>query len=356
MKVLDRCVHRMEWMRMEHEKQAKEVAESDAERLALAQIDWHDFVVVETIRFNDEEDAQDEKADDAKDELPASDDDMDMEDDSDDEAEKPNIKVVDDYVPLVGKHAAKSVPQSMMTVDGKTISSADANEHMRILLMNPKWREESQRHLEKQKDTSFAAGSAIADSLRRFATKRADIFSSSAEEEAKLLENERKREEKWNQSLENLQEADEVHDANQQSFGHSDAVPYMQTGFPPHMPHSASNVWPPNMPPGGMYPPSMSHQAPPGMEARPMQLPPGLGQPLNMMNGPPGAMPMPQPCAPGDMPSLFDENPNAKRLKTDNGSMLLPEDEFAALHPVSLSSFFSILRHCLRFCFIRAHC
>ncbi len=76
---------------------------------------------------------------------------------------------------------------NMMSVDGQAVPTADANEHMRILLMAPKYREETQRHLAKQKESPFAPGAAIADNFKRFASKRTDIFASSAEEEAKLL-------------------------------------------------------------------------------------------------------------------------------------------------------------------------
>ena len=82
----------------------------------------------------------------------------------------------------------------LMTVDGKALSTADANEHMRILLMAPKYREETQRHLNKQKESPYAPGAAIADNFKRFATKRSDIFASSAEEEAKLMEARNKQE------------------------------------------------------------------------------------------------------------------------------------------------------------------
>ncbi|CAH0480630.1 unnamed protein product [Peronospora belbahrii] len=190
MQVLDRCVHRMEWQRTEQERKDKEAAESDAERRALAQIDWHDFVVVETINFDDDDDLGASAANGDGEAKVSDDEDMDMEDDDDDDGDgddepKPDIKVIEDYEPQA---MAATAQQPLLSVDGKTLSSAEANEHMRILLMNPKWREETQRHLEKQKESSYAAGSAIADSLRRFATKRADIFASSAEEEARLLQ------------------------------------------------------------------------------------------------------------------------------------------------------------------------
>ena len=46
-------------------------------------------------------------------------------------------------------------------------------------LLDPKWREEQKRFQDKQKETGFAEGSSIADSLRTFAKKRGDIFGQS---------------------------------------------------------------------------------------------------------------------------------------------------------------------------------
>lgn len=53
--VLDRCLHRLE------REQARKKAEDDIEmeRLQMAVIDWHDFVVVETIDFADNDVDQD---------------------------------------------------------------------------------------------------------------------------------------------------------------------------------------------------------------------------------------------------------------------------------------------------------
>ena len=47
--ILDTCVHRLEWKRMEEERKLKEQGEediNDLQRSAFFQIDWHDFVVV----------------------------------------------------------------------------------------------------------------------------------------------------------------------------------------------------------------------------------------------------------------------------------------------------------------------
>ncbi|KAG2761905.1 hypothetical protein Pcac1_g26286 [Phytophthora cactorum] len=301
MKVLDRCVHRMEWQRTEQERKDKEAAESDAERRALAQIDWHDFVIVETINFDDDDDLG-ASATVGEGEAKGSDDDMDMEEDDDDEP-KPEIKVVEDYVPQA---TAVTAQQPLLSVDGKTLSSAEANEHMRILLMNPKWREETQRHLEKQKESSYAAGSAIADSLRRFATKRADIFASSAEEEARLMQA---------TTAPTVAEQQQQQQQQQEDDMEEDSDEEEKTAPPSGIPQARTS----NVSPNGLGPDDgaawcstarngSSHASscgPPGIAAGP----PGV-------SGPPGE----------------DLEPAAKRQRT-GGSSLMPEKEFASRHP-----------------------
>ncbi|KAF1318383.1 Splicing factor 3 subunit, partial [Globisporangium splendens] len=391
MKVLDRCVHNLEWVRTEQERKDAEAAESDAERLALAQIDWHDFVVVETITLDDAEEEEAAAAAAAAAQVEAdkgSDDDMDMDEDSDNDdadAAKPEIKVVEDYVPLASSSTA-ATSQPLLTVDGKTVSSAEANEHMRILLMNPKWREETQRHLEKQKESSYAAGTAIADSLRRFATKRADIFASSAEEEARLLQATSTPAPGAAAFVPQQDEMDDDGDDDEQQqqqpgpsaapgapgaapgpFGQPPAQ-FQATGYPgAPMQHGLPPGVGPGMagPPGTMGPPGMMMGAP-GMRGPPgVGGPPGVARPppgVMMMMGPPGVNGMPPglsgppgvppgvsgppgvsmpgpPGAPGTAPgtsapqSTDDSEPAAKRQRTDTTPTLLPEAEFAALHP-----------------------
>ncbi|KAG2832003.1 hypothetical protein PC116_g9934 [Phytophthora cactorum] len=302
MKVLDRCVHRMEWQRTEQERKDKEAAESDAERRALAQIDWHDFVIVETINFDDDDDLG-ASATVGEGEAKGSDDDMDMEEDDDDEP-KPEIKVVEDYVPQA---TAVTAQQPLLSVDGKTLSSAEANEHMRILLMNPKWREETQRHLEKQKESSYAAGSAIADSLRRFATKRADIFASSAEEEARLMQA---------TTAPTVAEQQQQQQQQQEDDMEEDSDEEEKTAPPSGIPQArTSNVSPNGLgPDDGLVPPHM--QAPGAMPPGVSSGPPGIAAGPPGVSGPPGE----------------DLEPAAKRQRT-GGSSLMPEKEFASRHP-----------------------
>jgi splicing factor 3A subunit 1 len=56
--VLDRCVHRLEWVRMEKEKKEAEQAELDAERSSYLAVDWHEFVIVEVIEFEEGDDEE----------------------------------------------------------------------------------------------------------------------------------------------------------------------------------------------------------------------------------------------------------------------------------------------------------
>ncbi|KAG3161149.1 hypothetical protein PI126_g6574 [Phytophthora idaei] len=358
MKVLDRCVHRMEWQRTEQERKDKEAAESDAERRALAQIDWHDFVIVETINFDDDDDLG-ASATVGEGEAKGSDDDMDMEEDDDDEP-KPEIKVVEDYVPQA---TAATAQQPLLSVDGKTLSSAEANEHMRILLMNPKWREETQRHLEKQKESSYAAGSAIADSLRRFATKRADIFASSAEEEARLMQaTTAPTVAEQQQQQQQLQQEDDIEEDSdeEEKTAPPSGIPQgqqlpmsmaftehgqMLTSAPLSKPApamSAPMVSAPMMVPPGVVPLGMGAPMPapgmvPGM-VPPNAGPPGLVPPHMQAPGaiPPGVSSGPPGIAAGPPgvsgPPGEDLEPAAKRQRT-GGSSLMPEKEFASRHP-----------------------
>ena len=54
--ILERCLHRLEWERSQARARQKAEDEIEQERMQMALIDWHDYVVVETIGFAKEED------------------------------------------------------------------------------------------------------------------------------------------------------------------------------------------------------------------------------------------------------------------------------------------------------------
>jgi splicing factor 3A subunit 1 len=54
--ILGRAKKRAEWVRFQEAQKAKKEEEAEAERISYAQIDWHDFVVVETVVFTETDD------------------------------------------------------------------------------------------------------------------------------------------------------------------------------------------------------------------------------------------------------------------------------------------------------------
>ena len=57
--VLERARQRAEWVKFQEEQKQKKEEEAEKEKLEYAQIDWHDFVVVETVLFEEADDQAD---------------------------------------------------------------------------------------------------------------------------------------------------------------------------------------------------------------------------------------------------------------------------------------------------------
>lgn len=58
-KILGRAAQRSEWVKFQEEQKQKKEEEAAKEKLEYAQIDWHDFVLVETILFEEADDQAD---------------------------------------------------------------------------------------------------------------------------------------------------------------------------------------------------------------------------------------------------------------------------------------------------------
>jgi splicing factor 3A subunit 1 len=58
-RILDRAKQRSEWVKFQDAQKQQKEEEEEAERVAYAQIDWHDFVVVETVLFSEADDQAD---------------------------------------------------------------------------------------------------------------------------------------------------------------------------------------------------------------------------------------------------------------------------------------------------------
>lgn len=211
---LETAAYRAEYQREVAERRREEAAEGPDGLYGAGAIDWHDFVVVETIGFAEDEVVEalppptalrlaalnkeqpvnkEEKVEESSSEE--SDADMDdASDDDDDDGEK--LKVVTNYQPkVVSTHQITTTSSRTHIIDpitGKSIAISDMPEHMRIQLLDPKWAEERKRFLDKQRETNFVAGDDIASNISKFAQARGDIFGSS---EKDLVEGERRLEE-----------------------------------------------------------------------------------------------------------------------------------------------------------------
>ena len=236
MKALEMAVHRWEWNRSEEERKKKETVHVDEERSAFQSIDWFDFTVVETIDFAEDELYEVPSAPKIMTVVREEDDDMDEDmDEDDDQRDVPqrmempvapqasinayansvqqnvsssssgtiglrqetsgshedaykytgdmemdtemDLNVVTDYAPRMANSGIVSGPLTMVDpISGKVIPVDEMSEHMRVQLMDPRWRIEQKRFQDKQRETGYAEGGSIADSLKQFAKKRGDIF------------------------------------------------------------------------------------------------------------------------------------------------------------------------------------
>lgn len=200
--MLERAVHRAEWKRKIEEEKRLETAEDDADRVAYLQIDWHDFVVVETITFDDDAGegagagagagvsgaaasapasgaVSRPTATVAADDDDDGDMDMDMDDmDEDDGGDDEKLNIVTGYVPTVRAEAPAKATHFVDPRTGESIPIEQSAEHMRVNLLNPEHQANKEKYLERQKITAYTEGDNIADNLKSFAAARPDVFGS----------------------------------------------------------------------------------------------------------------------------------------------------------------------------------
>ncbi|RKO92725.1 Pre-mRNA splicing factor PRP21 like protein-domain-containing protein, partial [Blyttiomyces helicus] len=221
--ILDRVKGRVEYQVYQEEEKKKADAEADEEKVAYALIDWHDFVIVDTVEFVEADEsldlpaplslvdlesmtlAQKKAALIFNTETPEGDDggdmdvellqqmetdDVEMEEGSPEpelEVQKPRppklpeahapIKIRTDYVPKLGSSSV-SENTSICPKCGEAIKTSDLEEHMRIELLDPKGREQKAAAESKNRTSNIVQGDAVSKSLARFGAFRTDIFGS----------------------------------------------------------------------------------------------------------------------------------------------------------------------------------
>eukprot|EP00047_Mylnosiga_fluctuans_P003942 m.231853 g.231853 ORF g.231853 m.231853 type:complete len:692 (+) comp12270_c0_seq1:22-2097(+) len=209
--ILDRVTYAVEWQRQMNRIREQEQSDLDAERTAYAQIDWNEFVVVQTIDFTPADTdlpgpitinqlAQRLLDMDRIDrpEIPAAPvahhEAADVEMEVDEPAPKPvapaprqlappaptvDIKIRKDYDPKAGHRGGASEPMQVSPLTGELIPVSKMAEHMRIGLLDPKWKEQKDRYEAELSKTRNApqqmAVSAMAN-LKEMAAHRGDVF------------------------------------------------------------------------------------------------------------------------------------------------------------------------------------
>ncbi|XP_058090326.1 probable splicing factor 3A subunit 1 [Magnolia sinica] len=244
--VLERCLHRLEWERSQEQARQKAEDEIEQERMQMAMIDWHDFVVVETIEFADDEDDElpqpmtleevirrsKVSATEEEEEVVEPGKEVEMEMDEEEvqlveegmraasleenvDEKKNEIKVPDEPEPPMRivknwKRPEDRIPAErdptkfgVSPITGELIPINDMAEHMRISLIDPKYKEQKERMMAKIRETTLAQDDEISRNIIGLARTRPDIFGTTEEEVSNAVkaEIEKKKEEQPKQVI-----------------------------------------------------------------------------------------------------------------------------------------------------------
>lgn len=278
--VLEQVKYRANWNKHQEMQRRRDEEKVERERIAYAQIDWHDFVVVEVVdyqpyesgnfpppttpdevgarvlmeeRLNEEDhdiEMQIESSEESDDDRPIGNvgiklskmenrlgqgsrkdnnqiQDMDESSSSSDEDEperpgrgkptqaapQPPPIAPPTYDKVIVKKYDPKQPQKVQKppvatgddylispITGEKIPASKVAEHMRIGLLDPRWVEQRDKHIEKvAQENVYAPGAAIEASLKQLAERRTDIFGVGDEEAAigkKLGEEETKKDDR----------------------------------------------------------------------------------------------------------------------------------------------------------------
>ncbi|KAJ9095485.1 hypothetical protein QFC20_006628 [Naganishia adeliensis] len=231
--VLERARNRAAWEKVAQDKEARQRAEKEEEAKAFAQIDWDDFAVVQTIEFTSTDQTIDlpppttvqamqmlnlnerrmaamiveenvQRGQDAP-SQPEAQPEAEMEAESEDEEAREQrkreqdeldraraiqakalgqagMKIKKDYVPRSRKNA--SVATSICPYCKQAIPETEITEHIRIELLDPKWKEQKQLLDQKKTQAAMLLQNAdVSASLKQLASARTDLFGTAEDEE-----------------------------------------------------------------------------------------------------------------------------------------------------------------------------
>jgi splicing factor 3A subunit 1 len=108
------------------------------------------------------------------------------------------MKIRTDYVPKLGEKKGK-VAMTTCTICGQQIAVDELQEHMRIELLDPKWKEQRDNlEARKAQASELQRGANVVTSLQNLARTRVDIFGTETDEEKRkreeAIENQKRKE------------------------------------------------------------------------------------------------------------------------------------------------------------------
>ncbi|KAK7380817.1 hypothetical protein VNO78_33336 [Psophocarpus tetragonolobus] len=221
--VLERCVNRLEWECSPEQARKKAEDEIEQERIQMAMIDWHDFVVVETIDFADDEDEElpppmtieevirRSKMSAMEEDIVELGKEVEMEMDEEeaqlveedmrtasleyhDNVKQNEVRVSEDPEPPMRIVKNWTQPEERISAErdstkfvvspitGELIPISEMSEHMRISLIDPKYREQKERMFAKIQEKTLAADDEISRNIVGLARTHPDIFGTTEEE------------------------------------------------------------------------------------------------------------------------------------------------------------------------------
>ncbi|KAK2417875.1 putative splicing factor 3A subunit [Trifolium repens] len=352
--MLERCVNRLEWEHSQEQARQKAEDEIEQERIQMAMIDWHDFVVVESIDFADDEDEELPPPMTLEEDVimrskmtvePGKEVEMEMDEEEaqlveegmraasledNDDGRRNEVRVTEDPEPLMRIVKNWKRPEERLPVDrdstnfvvspitGELIPINEMSEHMRISLIDPKYKEQKERMFAKIRETTLAQDDEISKNIVGLARTRPDIFGTTEEEVSNAVKAEIEKNDEQPKQV--------IWDGHSRSIGRT-ANQAMSQNIGSEDQNDAFNSESKNLPGPAAPPPK------PGMPSvRPLPPPPGLA--LNLPRGPmhtmqysnpnSGGLPMPPPRPPGMhmMQSLRPAPPPPMQMSAGQHSMI----------------------------------
>lgn len=375
--LLERALQRLEWDRTQEAAKKQEDDELEREREAMAMIDWHDFVVVETIDFFDEEDEElpmpltlrdvvtqlrdadaETEADGAAAGTAEEDDaaaDVEMDEDEKDmiregvaagaapsgvSGPEPSMKIVRNYKKpeqIAAEAKAKAsggvdaTKFAVSPITGELIAVDQMAEHMRISLIDPKWKVQKEAMLAKLRDSTMANDEEVATNVLMLARTRPDIFGTTDEEVSTAIK----------ESIESKKKLGSGAGATTETAG-GGGLPSAPIPPPPPPARTAvpappaAPIMPPAVPPPPVMVPPPPTAAGPALKPAPaVPMPPPVSTLRPLGPGiaappPPVAAPVAPPAPPPVAPPEDDDEPGTKKRKVGEMELDSEEDFLAA--------------------------